>query len=144
MKKVLKCSIIILCLIAFNSCKKSNEIDRKDNDEYSFEDIEYISVPIEELNKLDSYSYKTTIDNTKYNFTYYFKDGKCVGSKEELVFPSSEIAKKYYDELKEKDETIELKVNANKVTYYLKSEYLEYLLYPKEALIDILNDSELE
>ena len=142
MKKILKSLLIILCLFSFSSCKKSNEYQNKDNNDY--EDIEYISYPVEELEKLDSYKYETTINNVLYNYTYYFKDDKCVGSKEKLTFSSSELAKKYYDELEKSNESVDLKIDNNVVTYYLKSEYFEYLLYPKETLIDLLNSNELE
>lgn len=143
MRKFLKLLLVVLCLFTLCSCKKKNgTVGGSNNGVY--EEVEYISFPPEELEKLDSYNYKTNIDNISYNYTYYFKEDKCVASKEELTFTSSELAQKYYNELKESNETIELKINGNKVTYYLKSEYFEYLLYPKDSLIDLLNSNELE
>lgn len=145
MNKILKIFLLSLLLFSFSSCK--NEIlekSIKDKNNNKLNEIEYPTYNIEEYNKMDKYEISKNINNIKYKYTYFFKENMCVNSKEELIFNTNVNAKVFYEENKSGEEYMEININNNKVTYYYNPEYFEYLMYPKDILIELLNSNEFD
>ena len=137
----LKIFAMIFIILIVSSCSKGI-INSKESDDNISNDIEYPTYSISEYNKMDKYEISKTIENIKYNYTYFFYEEMCVNSKEELVFKADTLAKTFYDENKTSEEYMDINIKDNKVTYYYNPEYFEYMMYPKDILIELLNSVE--
>lgn len=141
MNKYIKLFLLMLFLITFSSCK-NNEI--KKGKDLDIGEIEYPTYSISEYNAMEKYTIRKTIDGIDYNYTYFFKDDLCVNAKEELIFKTNENAKAFYEENKSNEAFMEINKNNNKIIYYYNPEYFEYLMYPKDVLIELLNSNEFD
>ncbi len=139
MNKLFRSFLIVFCLFVLVSCGKKESIVKSKQTE----DIEYPSYTIEEYNKMESYTYSQNIEDISYKYTYFFKDDMCVNAKEELTFTSNMLANEFYKSLEDTDDYIEISINNNKVIYYYNPEYFAYMMYPKDALIELLNKNDL-
>ena len=136
MKNYFKFILLILCIFTFAACG-NKEVKNVNNNK--IDDIEYPIYSIEEYNEMDLYTYEKTLNNIKYKITYFFKDDMCVNAKEDLIFNSNELAKDYYNEILNKEEYNNIEVINNHVIYYNNPEYFEYMMYPKDMLIELIN-----
>ncbi len=136
MSKFIKIILLSLILISFSSCKKGNFDEKKNT---SADDVEYPTFTITEYIEMDKYEISKRIDGVEYKYTYFFKDDMCVNAKEELKFNSEESAKAFYEYKKTSEEYIDINNKGNVVTYFYSPEYFEYLMYPKDVLIELLN-----
>lgn len=137
MNKLLKLFVAFMCVFVLISCNKENV-----NIDDDVDLIEYPIYNIEDYSKMDTYIFSETIDNIKYNYTYYFDNDMCVNSKEELTFKDDNSARNFYNDIVDSEEYIDLKINGNIVAYYNNPEYFIYMMYPKETLIELLNKQE--
>jgi len=142
MNKFLKIVFSLSIVILFSSCKNDNLIQSESKRNDSIDEVEYPVYTIEEYDKMDKYEISKTVDGIKYKYTYYFKEDMCVNSKEELVFNSTDKASKFYTENKDNDEYMSITQKNSSITYFYNPEYFEYLMYPKEVLIELLNSVE--
>lgn len=140
MNKVFKYMLIILLCLSFSSCKNNNYESKENKNE--LEEVEYPTYSISEYLKMDKYDISKTINEIKYKYTFFFKEDMCVNSKEELLFKSKDSAKKFYDENEDNNEYMKIDLNDNVVTYFYNPEYFEYMMYPKNVLIELLNSME--
>ncbi len=144
MNKFLKIFLLSLLLFTFSSCKNLNSDINKSRNNNKTDEVEYPTYSIQEYNKMEKYEINKTINNIKYIYTYFFKENMCVNSKEELIFNTNVTAKTFYEENKSNEEYMDININNNKVTYYYNPEYFEYMMYPKDVLIELLNSIENE
>jgi hypothetical protein len=126
----------------FSSCKNENIVSSESKKNTPTDDVEYPTYTIDEYEKMDKYEINKTIDNIKYKYIYYFKEDMCVNSKEELTFNSNDKANSFYTENKDSEEYMNITIKNNLVIYIYNPEYFEYLMYPKDVLIELLNTSE--
>lgn len=143
MKKLMKIFLVFLLVITFCGCRKNIYSPKKINNK-DIDGVEYPTYNISEYSKMDKYEMIKSLNNIKYKYTYFFKENMCVNLKEELVFKASSDAKQFYDENKDSEEYMEISINNNEVTYYYNPEYFEYMMYPKDTLIELLNSIEDE
>lgn len=139
MERMNKFKVFTITFIILIACSCSKNINNKENNNNVLENIEYPKYSISEYNQMDKYEISKNMDDIKYNYIYFFKDDSCVNAKEVLTFKTSENAKAFYEENKSNEEYLEINLDNSIITYYYNPEYFEYLMYPKDILIELLN-----